>query len=101
MSVSLHAKILAGRPAVDFIGRKAEADRIAAHAKSSDGGLLVPAPPGAGASELLKQVYDALFRDQQEVVPFYFSIRSTFKSGRDVAAAFLDEYLRHLVAFRR
>jgi serine/threonine-protein kinase RsbW len=101
MSVLSNAKILAGRPAVDFVGRDAEADRIFAHARSSNDGLLILATPGAGASELLKQVYDRLFRDQQDVVPFYFSVRPTFKSSRDVAAAFLDEFIRQLVAFRR
>jgi serine/threonine-protein kinase RsbW len=101
MSVSSNAKILAGRPAVDFIGRVSEANRIFAHAKSPGGGLLVLAKPGAGASELLKQTYDRLFRDQQDVVPFYFSIRPSFKSAKDIAAAFLDEFIRQMVAFRR
>jgi serine/threonine-protein kinase RsbW len=63
--------------------------------------LLLLATPGAGATELLKQTYDRMFREQQDIVPFYFSIRRTFQNGRDIAVAFLDEFIRQLVAFRR
>jgi serine/threonine-protein kinase RsbW len=101
MRASPHAKILAGRPAVDFIGRGEATERLVAHARSSNAGLLLLSTPGAGATELLKQTYDRLFRQQQEVIPFYFSVRPTMKSGRDVAALFLEEFIRHLVAFRR
>lgn len=101
MGESQNAKILAGRPSIDFIGRDEAAERLFAHARSSNQGLLLLATPGAGASELLKQTYDRLFREQQAIVPFYFSIRGTFKNGRDVAAAFLDDFIRQFVAFRR
>src|SRR5215213_522708 len=101
MSLPPNARILAGRPAVDLIGRENVAERLFAHARSSHEGLLVLAAPGAGASELLTQTYDRLFRSQQEVIPFYFSIRPTFRSGTDVAAAFLDEFIRQLIGFRR
>ena len=93
-------KILAGRPAVDFIGRGSESDRLMAHAQSSHEGLLLLATPGCGSTELLKQVYDRLFREQKDVVPFYFSIRPTFKSSKDVAAAFLDDFIRQLIGFQ-
>src|SRR5688572_13201846 len=93
-------RILAGRPAGDFIGRDEPARRLFAHARSSKEGLLLLHTPGAGASELLKQVYDRLFREQKDVVPFYFSVRA-FDSAADIAAAFVDEFLRQLVAFRR
>lgn len=96
-----NARILAGRSAADFIGREEPAERLFAHARSSDQGLLLLAAPGAGASELLKQTYDRLFREQQQIVPFYFSIRRSLQNGRDVAAAFLDEFIRQFIAFRR
>lgn len=96
-----NSKILAGRRAVDFIGRGESVERLLAHGRSSDRGLLLLATPGAGSSELLKQTYDRLFREQQYVVPFYFSIRPTYRTGKDIAAAFLDEFIRQLVAFRR
>ena len=91
---------MAGRPAVDLVGRAAELDRLSTHARSSEG-LLILAAPGAGTSELLKQTYDKLFLDQQDVVPFYFPIRPAFTSGRAIARSFLEEFIRQLVAFRR
>ena len=100
MAGSPHDRILAGRPAVDFIGRDAEVERLRSHARSSDG-LLLLATPGTGATELLKQTYDRLFRDQQQITPFYFSVRRTARSGADLATSFLDEFLRQLIAFRR
>nr|MBA3352434.1 hypothetical protein [Blastocatellia bacterium] len=100
MAGSPHDRILAGRPAVDFIGRDAEVERLRSHATSSDG-LLLLATPGTGATELQKQTYDRLFRDQQQITPLYFSVRRTARSGADLAASFLDEFLRQLVAFRR
>ncbi len=100
MAGSQHERILAGRPAADFIAREDEVERLRSHALSSDG-LLLLATPGSGATELLKQTYDRLFRDQQKVTPFYFSVRSTARSGAELAASFLDDFLRQLVAFRR
>lgn len=100
MSGSQNARILAGRPAVDFIGRTDETERLLASARSSDG-ILVLSAPGAGATELLKQTYDRLFREQQDVVPFYFAIKPTFSCGREIAQSFLDEFIRQLIAFRR
>lgn len=44
------------------------------HARGESGGtgLVMLAEPGAGASEMLRQVYDVLFADPNEIVPFYF-----------------------------
>lgn len=100
MSGHQNAKILAGRPAVDFVGRASEAGRLAAQAHSAEG-LLVLATPGAGVSELLRQTYDRLFNEHKDVIPFYFSIRRPFNSAHEIAEGFLNEFIRQLVAFRR
>ena len=100
MTSARQDRILAGRPAIDFIGREGEALRLRAHAMSSSG-LLLLSSPGSGASELLKQTYDRLFRDQNEIVPFYFAIKRSARSATDVAASFLDEFVRQLIGFRR
>ncbi len=102
MSGASSERILAGRPAADFIGRTEQADRLFAHARSgTGGGMLLLATPGSGASELLKQTYDRLFRDQQQIVPIYFAIRPAFRNGGEVAESFLGEYIRQLISFRR
>ena len=100
MSGQKNARILAGRPAVDFIGRSDETERLIAHSRSHEGLLLLGAP-GAGASELLKQTYDRLFHEHEDVIPFYFSIRPAFTSAHEVAESFLNEFIRQVVAFRR
>jgi serine/threonine-protein kinase RsbW len=103
MPVPNHKKIFAGRFAVDFIGREREIERVLAHARSDSGsdGLIVLATPGAGASELLRQTYDRLFHEQREIIPFYFTIRPSYSSARELAEDFLHEFIRQLVAFRR
>src|SRR5688572_13188518 len=97
-----HSKIFAGRPAADFVGRSKEIDRLFAQARSAtDGGILVLAAPGAGASELLRQVYDRLFHEQREIIPFYFRVPRNLSGSREMAEDFLLEFIRQLVAFRR
>src|SRR5215203_1778164 len=103
MAGSNYAKIFAGRPAADFVGRDKEIDRLASHSVSGGGseGILVLATPGAGASELLRQTYDRLFHEQREITPFYFPIRRNINSSREMAEDFLLEFIRQLVAFHR
>src|SRR5215213_5914047 len=98
-----YAKIFAGRPAADFVGRDNEIERLVAHASSGGAtdGILVLAPPGSGASELLRQTYDRLFHQQRHIIPFYFPIRRDLTGSREMAEDFLLEFIRQLVAFRR
>ena len=100
MTAPPYARILAGRPAVDFIGRDRETQRLLAHALTSSG-LLVLTTPGAGASELLRQTYDRLFHEQHDTIPFYFAIRPSLGTAREIAESFLKEFIRQLVAYRR
>ena len=101
MTSSTHARILAGRPAIDFVGRDAQTERLLAHARSSSSGLLVLTTPGAGASELLRQTYDRLFHEHHDTIPFFFAIRPSLGSAREIAESFLKEFIRQLVAYRR
>ena len=102
MSGSTQEKILAARRPADFVGRENEIERLFQHARTAgkQHGILVLATPGAGATELLKQTYDRLFHAQREVIPFYFAIRRNVATS-EVAADFLNEFIRQLVAFRR
>ena len=100
MKAPSYARILAGRPAVDFIGRDAQTERLLAHAHSSSGLLLLTAP-GAGGSEFLRQTYDRLFHEHHDTIPFYFAIRPSLGPPGDIAEAFLKEFIRQLVAYRR
>jgi len=100
MSATGYEKIFAGRPAGDFIGRDSELARIVSQSMSGSGMLLLAAP-GSGASELLRQTYDRLFYTQQQIIPFYFPVRTTFRTAAEFAENFLNDFLHQLIAFRR
>jgi serine/threonine-protein kinase RsbW len=96
-------KILSNLESADFIGRSDEYETLLRHAKG-DGkanGLLVSSAPSLGVSELLRQVYDRLFYEQGEMLPFYFALRKSDKTARQSAARFLQSFLQQTVAFRR
>lgn len=95
-------RILATIEPGQFVGRSREFGRLIELAHSSDTpGVDVLCAPGAGASELLKQVFDALFREEDDVVPFYFSLKRHERSPNDTARRFMLEFLTQTVAYRR
>jgi serine/threonine-protein kinase RsbW len=100
MSATGYEKIFAGRPAGDLIGRDSELARLVSQSMSGSGMLLL-AEPGAGASELLRQTYDRLFHTQQQIIPVYFPVRTTFRTGAELAENFLSDFLHQMIAFRR
>jgi serine/threonine-protein kinase RsbW len=96
-------KILANVQVEDFIGRSREADALLRHAKgeNSANGMLVSSAPTIGVSELLRQIYDQLFDEQGEVIPFYFALKKSDKTAKQSATRFLQSFLQQTVAFRR
>lgn len=87
----------------EFLGRGdalAEITGLAPHANAS-GGLLVLAAPGAGASELLRQAYDKLFRQHGTASPIYFQWSRKDRTVALAARRFLHCFLAQLVAHRR
>ncbi len=103
MKLASDKRIFARRDLADFIGRTDELGRLFRHARGESGsmGLVMLAEPGAGASEMLRQVYDVLFADQNEIVPFYFEIKSADRTAVRAAHRFLHEFLMQTIAFRR
>jgi len=96
-------KILAAVSAEDFIGRTRETDTLQRHAmgETKSRGLLLLSAPGVGASEILKQTYDRLFREQNDVVPFYFAVQGSDVTAKNCAMRFLQTFIAQIVAFRR
>jgi serine/threonine-protein kinase RsbW len=104
MNESNRTQILSAVGAEDFIGRTAEIGALLRHAKSAEErppGLLLLSAPALGASELLRQVYDRLFREPGDTIPFYFSFRKNDKTVLDCAVRFLRGFLEQTIAFRR
>jgi len=102
MSDSQTNKILATVNAEDFVGRTHELDALQRHARgeTESRGLLLLSAPAAGASELLKQTYDRLFREQSETIPFYFTVKDSDATARNFAARFLQSFVAQSIAFR-
>ncbi len=101
---SKRENILSTISAENFIGRTEETDFILHHAKEEERelrGLLVLSAPKLGASELLRQIYDRLFYEQPEKIPFYFRLKKSDKTAKNAALRFLQTFLLQTVAFRR
>lgn len=100
--MSLEKNILGTHAPAEIIGRGGELERLHAFALSGRAaGLSVLAAPGAGSSELLRQTYDRLFREQTDVIPFYFAMRATDRGPHDAALRFVRDLITQTVAFRR
>jgi serine/threonine-protein kinase RsbW len=96
-------KILSNLAPGELIGRTGEFDTLLRHAKGEGhgAGFLVSSAPSLGVSELLRQLYDQLFYEQDEIVPVYFALRRSDKTARTAATRFLQTFLQQTVAFRR
>lgn len=96
-------QILGRVPADGFIGRGAELERLVSHARSSDGNnaLALLAEPFSGSGELLRQVYDRLFNEGGETIPFFFDLRNFRGDPASAAAAFVRCFAAQLSAFGR
>ncbi|MEO6589576.1 MAG: ATP-binding protein [Pyrinomonadaceae bacterium] len=102
MSELQRAKILASVYAEDFIGRTAETDKLLQHARSENTtrGFSLLSAPALGSSEILKQIYDQLFYDRSDIIPFYFAFKKNDQTALQTAVRFLQNFLQQTVAFR-
>lgn len=96
-------KILSRVAPKNIVDRKAELEKLRRHAfgETDARGLLFLSAPARGASELLRQTFDYLFNEQDETIPFYFSIKKTDKTVKNCALRFLQTFLTQTIAFRR
>ena len=103
MSDLYRQKILAAVNAGEFTGRTRELDTLRRHADGGGNakGLLFASAPASGASEILKQLFDRIFHEKGEIVPFYFAVKKSDKTARQCALRFLQTFLHQTVAARR
>ena len=96
-------KLLASVSPSEFVGREIEIERLLNHAlgHSRSNGLCLLSAPRVGSSELLRQVFDSLFTNQEEIAPIYFAFKENDLTSVDVARRFIREFLVQIVAFRR
>jgi serine/threonine-protein kinase RsbW len=96
-------KLLADLPAEEFVGRDRELELLRRHAftSTSPAGIVLLSAPVAGASELLRQVYDRLFTQRNNLIPFYFAFEKNDKTAVQAARRYLRQFLVQAAAFRR
>ncbi len=87
----------------EFVGRERALEQVLrlSQTGASERGLLLLAAPSAGASELLRQAYDELFRRQGDAVPIYFALTRADQTAVGAARHFLQTFLLQLAAYRR
>lgn len=93
-----------GRIAPDeFVGRRDALARVLSLASPAarERGLLLLGAPSVGVSELLRQAYDELFREQTDAIPIYFALTRNDQTAVNTARHFLHTFLLQLTAFRR
>ncbi|HEV3470005.1 MAG TPA: ATP-binding protein [Pyrinomonadaceae bacterium] len=86
-----------------FVGRGEQLRELAGLAAPAGGprSLLLLAAPHAGASELLRQAYDELFRQRGSASPVYFGFSRKDSTAAAAARRFLHTFLAQTLAHRR
>jgi hypothetical protein len=86
-----------------FHGRAEQLREITALASPKAGrqGVILLAAPRSGATELLRQAFDELFRQRGGATPVYFAFSSADAASTASARRFLHTFLTHTVAHRR
>ena len=96
-------RIIAHAAPESFHGRAEQLREITglASPKASRQGVILLAAPRSGASELLRQAFDELFRQRGGATPVYFSFSLSDAASTASARRFLHTFLTHTVAHRR
>ncbi len=96
---------LHGIPAKEYLNRE---DELAYLRRLADPGadalalnVLLVGARGAGKTELLKQLYQRLFWEGQQVVPFYYSFKTAALKSTTFARDYFSRFIRQYLAFLR
>ena len=96
-------RILARTAPEAFVGRGEQLREITALGSPKGGqrGILLFAAPQSGATELLRQSFDELFRQRGGPAPVYFAFSRSDAATTAAARRFLQTFLTQVVAHRR
>lgn len=93
---------LNGIPSGDFVNREADIDYLKHFALSREtvlsGNVLLEAARGMGKTELLKQIHRLFFREDGNVVPFYYSFRRAALKTTFFARDYFSRFIRQFLA---
>jgi len=86
----------------EFVGRTTELQQIVRHSSRAGArGLLLLLSPPAGVSELLRQAFDEIFHQRENVIPIYFALTRNDVTAVEAAKQFFQTLVKQCVAFRR
>jgi serine/threonine-protein kinase RsbW len=96
-------RILARTAPETFIGRGEQLRELTAlgSPKAGPQGRLLLAAPQSGATELLRQTFDELFRQRGGPTPVYFAFSRSDAAATSAARRFLHTFITQTVAHRR
>src|SRR6201990_2655980 len=96
-------RVIAHAAPESFVGRAEQLREITglASAKAGRQGVVLLAAPQSGASELLRQSFDELFRQRGGATPVYFAFTRDDAASTAAARRFLHSFLTQTIAPRR
>src|SRR5438093_12929743 len=114
-------RILSRLAADDFLGREADLRRLVNIADAPDSALaasddhpvsarassqqaavaILLGGVGTGKSELMRQLFDRLFHEGGELIPFHYVFSSREFEADRFASDYVSRFLARLIAFRR
>lgn len=90
-------------PVKDFLNRKSEVFALKhlpdLRENHRSGNILLEGSPGVGKTELLKQVYRAVYWDDTNVVPFYYSFKTASLKASIFAQDYYHQFVRQYLSF--
>lgn len=73
---------------------------IASEAKAGDASsIFLSGKPGTGKTELLRQLFNRLFTHQDNAIPFFYSVSTSFVSAEDFSRDYICRFLLQGLAF--
>lgn len=94
---------LHGIPSKDYLNREDELDylkRLCGLRKDTlAANVLLVGERGTGKTELLKQLYQYLFWEVQDIVPFYYSFKTAALKSTTFARDYFTRFVRQYIAF--
>ncbi len=91
--------------AKQFFGRKHEIDvlrRAASEAGTGDAGsIILLGKRGIGKTELLKRLYIQLFNQPDGAIPFYYTVKTAFRSIEEFSRDYLSSFILQSIAYLR
>ena len=89
--------------AKQFLGRTHEIDllrRVASEAGTGDAGsIILLGKRGSGKTELLKHLYNRLFNQPDEAIPFYYTVKTAFISIEEFSRDCLSSFILQSIAY--